>query len=164
MIENAHKIAEDNPAIRAKFQEQILEHWQQIQQNRRYPLKRDFRPQMFPRYLPQLAIVEVEDSEHFTDRLTGTTVSEVLRLSAGRERLVAPSDENISNVVRSMLGKTSEEEQPMYFEGTFEPEESTAFDFTALVLPFSVDDPEDEMETLLLAFDFSRGQSLGALS
>lgn len=164
MIENAHKIVEEKPPLRAEFQEEILEHWRQIQQDKRYPSKRDFRPQNFPKFLPQLAIVSVEDSEHFTDRLTGTTVSEVLRLSAGREQLVAPSDENISDVVRSMLGQTSTNEQPMYFEGKFTPETSQSIGFSALVLPFSLDSDGDAMEALLLAFDFSKNRPLAALS
>lgn len=164
MIENAHKIDEDEPEFQAEFQAQILEHWREIQQDKRYPSKKDFRPQNFPKHLPQLAIVSVEDSESFTDRLTGTTVSEVLRLSAGREQLAAPSDENISEVVRTMLGRTSSEEEPMYFEGTFTPETSQAIDFSALVLPFSFDAKGDDLDTLLLAFEFNKSRPLGALS
>jgi len=164
MIESAHKITNEKPAFKAEFQEKILEHWQQIQQDRRYPSRKDFRPQNFPKFLPQLAIVSVDDSEKFTDRLTGTTVSEVLRLSAGQEQLVAPSDENISEVVRSMLGQTSMHEQPMYFEGKFTPEANQSIDFSALVLPFSYDAKSDELDTLLLAFDFNKSRGLGALS
>ena len=108
--------------------------------------------------------MSVEDSEHFTDRLTGTTVSEVLRLSADREQLVAPSDENISNVVKSMLGQARSNEEPMYFEGNFTPETSQSIAFSALVLPFSYDAKGDDMDTLLLAFNFSDNKSLAALS
>jgi len=165
MIENAHKICDEKPIFQAEFQELILEHWQQIQQNRRYPSKKDFRPQNFPKYLPQLAIVSVEEcGEHFTDRLTGTTVSEVLRLSAGREQLAAPSDENIKDVVKSMLGQASDNEQPMYFEGKFKPQASQEVGFSALVLPFSFDSKGDELDTLLLAFNFNQNRPLSALS
>jgi len=164
MIENAHKINDEKPAFQAPFQDEILEHWQQIQKNRRYPSKRDFRPQNFPRHLPQLALVDIDDDEHFTDRLTGTTITEVLRLSAGREQLVAPSDENISDVVRSMLDQTTTHEQPMYFEGKLTPETSQTIDFSALILPFSYDTESEEMATLLLAFSFSGSVVLGALS
>jgi len=164
MIESVHKINDKKPPFQAPFQEEILEHWQEIQQDRRYPSKRDFRPQNFPRFLPQLALVDIGDKEHFTDRLTGTTVSEVLRLSAGREQLVAPSDENISEVVQSMLDQATNHEQPMYFEGKFTPETSQSIDFSALILPFSYDTESEDMDTLLLAFNFSGGVILGALS
>lgn len=164
MIESAHKINDAKPVFQASFQHEILEHWQQIQRDRRYPAKRDFRPQNFPRHLPQLALVDVDGDEHFTDRLTGTTIAEVLRLSAGREQLVAPSDENISDVVQSMLDQTTTHEQPMYFEGKFTPETSQAIDFSALILPFSCDTESQKMATLLLAFSFSASVVLGALS
>lgn len=163
MIENAHKINDKKPAFQAPFQEEILEHWQQIQQDRRYPSKRDFRPQNFPRVLPQLALVDIDDDEHFTDRLTGTTIAEVLRLSAGREQLVTPSDENISLVVRSMLDQTTTNAQPMYFEGKFTPDTTQSIDFSALILPFSYDTESEEMDTLLLAFNFSGSVVLDAL-
>jgi len=164
MIKRSHRLDEETPAFQAEFQVEILEHWQEIQQDRRYPSKQDFRPQNFPKYLPQLAIVSVDESENFTDRLTGTTVSEVLKLSAGREQLVAPSEEKISDVVQHMLGQATNSAQPMYFEGDFTPETSVSIEFSALVLPFSYDSGTDNMDTLLLAFNFSGNHDLLALS
>lgn len=164
MIETAQKIDENDLHFQAEFQQKILEHWRDIQQNKRYPSKKDFRPQNFPKYLPQLAIVSVEDSENYTDRLTGTTVSEVLRVSAGREQIVAPSDKKLSDVVRAMLGQASKEEKPMYFQGNFAPNTNQDTAFSALVLPFSYDAQGDELDSLLLAFDFKNPKPLNALS
>jgi hypothetical protein len=163
MIKVAHKIADCKPVFQAKFQEHILEHWQQIQQGKRYPTKSDFRPQNFPKYLSQLAIVAVDDNEQYTDRLTGTTVSEVLRLSTGQQQLAARSDQNIHAVVKTMLGQTCCSQEPMYFEGNFVPEASQPIRFSALVLPFSLDEKGDDIDALLLAFDFIGMKPVGAL-
>jgi len=164
MIKSAEKINGTTPEFQASFQGRLFEHWKQIQQGSRYPSKRDFRPQMFPKYLPQIAIVSVEDQEHFKDRLTGSTVSEVLRLNASQENLAHPSDERISEVVRSMLGQTSAEDSPMYFRGTFEPETHAAIDFSALILPFRQEEARDHADLLLLAFDFGLSRSQGSVS
>lgn len=119
-------------------------------------MKRDFRPQMFPKYLPQLAIVSVEGEQGFTERLTGSTVSEVLRLNTGDAPFVAPSDKNISKVVHNILGKANKAKGPMYFEGILEPQTSISVNFSALVLPFSYEAEADRMDSLLLAFEFNR--------
>ena len=163
MFDNVYTIGEEKPEFQADYQSQILEHWQQIQCDKRYPSKEDFRPQQFPKHLPKIAIVSVEDAESFSGRLTGETVSEVLRLEPGREKLVAAADENISLVVRAMLARASENERPTYFKGKFRPELYSAIGFSALVLPFSYEDQGDQMDALLLAFDFDEQLPIGII-
>jgi len=168
MLENSTKIDKEKPEFLAKFQAQILEHWHQIAHNKRFPNKQDFRPQNFPRYLPQLAIVSVEGDNNFTDRLTGNTVSEVLLHSKGRSTLMNEAADHASCVVHNMLGQTSRSEKPMYFEGKFLPSQNDPFstthtvEFSALVLPFSQNSEGENIDSLLLAFDFSKRAQLEA--
>ena len=156
MIVDAYNIADDQPAFEASFQEQMLSHWRQIQNNRRFPDKRKFRPQNFPKFLPQLAMVSMDHDKKFDDRLTGETVSEVLRLEESGSKLVRPADAGIRAIVETMLEDATRADGPLYFKGSFKLSESSSVDFTALILPFSHDDMEDEMDTLMLAFNFSR--------
>ncbi len=154
----------ENPAFQAEFQEHILEHWQQIQQDKRFPSKRDFRPQNFPKYLPQLAIVAVDENETYADRLTGTAVSEILKLADGEEQLVAPSNENVRKVIKNILDQAKNSDHPVYFEGKFTLESNRPIGFSVLVLPFSLDEPHEKIDSLLLAFNFSKAVMHGALS
>ncbi len=160
MIEDATKIEGDLPVEPGAFQAEILDHWREIQHGRRYPDKREFRPQKFPRFLPQLAIVSVNGEDDYDDRLTGATVLEVLRLSKSHDRLVDPADGNVRELVRNMLSSTAKADAPMYFKGQFQPEETRPIDFTALVLPFSHNGDADVLDTMMLAFDFSKRQSI----
>lgn len=160
MIENADQIGESLPAFEAKFQQELLEHWREIQHNRRYPDKREFRPQKFPKFLPQLAIVSVNGDHDYDDRLTGATVSEVLRLSGHHDRLVAPADASVRKIVHNMLDYASKADGPIYFKGQFHPKESARISFTALVLPFSHNGDEDVLDTLMLAFEFNRERQI----
>lgn len=170
MLENAQKISEEKPEFLAKFQEKILEHWHQIAKDKCYPSKQDFRPQNFPKYLPQLAIVSVDGDNNFAARLTGNTVSEVLLHSTGRSTLVNEAADHASCVVRNMLGQTNRSQKPMYFEGKFlrnqdDPSCTThTVEFSALVLPFSQNSKSKNIDSLLLAFDFSKRAQLEASS
>lgn len=160
MIEDATKIEDELPVEPGAFQAEILDHWREIQQGRRYPDKREFRPQKFPRFLPQLAIVSVNGENDYDDRLTGATVLEVLQINKTQGRFVDPSDGNIRELVRDMLSSTAKADAPMYFKGQFRPEETRPIDFTALVLPFSHNGDADVLDTMMVAFDFSKRQSI----
>lgn len=151
MIVNADKIGNGQSALKTKFQRELLEHWREIQENRQFPEKRHFRPQKFPKFLPQLAIVSIEGDADFGERLTGTTVSEILN----DDHLVAPDNPGVQRIVREMLVKAQQAQAPIYFKGTLQPEESRYIPFTALILPFSHTSDEDTLDTLMLAFDFS---------
>ncbi|MFC4346936.1 PAS domain-containing protein [Kordiimonas lipolytica] len=160
MIENADNIGESQTAFDARFQQDLLDHWREIQHNRKYPDKREFRPQKFPKFLPQLAIVSINGTEKFDDRLTGATVSEVLRLKGNHDRLVSPPDGAVKSIIHNMLSQASKAKGPVYFRGNFQPADSPTIPFTALVLPFSHNGDEDVLDTLMLAFDFSKKQKL----
>ncbi|TNE63068.1 MAG: PAS domain-containing protein [Alphaproteobacteria bacterium] len=164
MIQDALQIGDDRPALQAPFQEQILDHWHQIRKGRHFPDKRDFRPQKFPKFLPQLAIVSVAEGSAYEDRLTGTTVSEVLRLGSGARRLVAPADLQVRETVALILDTASRADRPMYFRGIFTPARDAAIDFTVLVLPFSHNGDADVLDTLLLAFDFGRSPFIASFA
>ncbi|WP_262691363.1 PAS domain-containing protein [Kordiimonas aestuarii] len=156
MIETSFKI-EDNLALQnGAFHKDIFNHWREILHGRRYPNQREFRPQKFPKYLPQIAIVSVSGVDEYDDRLTGDTVLEVLRLRQNHDRLVEPHDENVREVVRAMLNESALAGTPMYFKGKFQPDGAKPIDFTALVLPFSHNDETDILDTMMLAFDFSK--------
>ncbi len=155
MIQNTQPLGTDQTVIETKFQRDLLEHWRSIQMDRRYPEKKAFRPQKFPKFLPQLAIVSIK-AGHFDDRLTGATVSEVLRLSDSHNTLVSPRDENIRSVMTGILVDAVKATGPVYFKGELTPTGSSPIDFTALVLPFSQRAFDEEPDTLMLAFDFSR--------
>jgi len=154
MFDYVHKIDESMPEFRSGYQAGVLDHWHQILHGKRYPAKKDFRPQNFPQYLPQIAIISVDDTGICSDRLTGETITEILHLGPGREKLVGSTDKNISLVVRSMLDQTSLNEKPTYFTGEFKPEAYFSVGFSALVLPFCYDEHGENMDALLLAFDF----------
>lgn len=156
MIENAHKVSIDGPEFRAQFQQEILEHWQEIKGSNRFPQRRDFRPQKFPKFLGQLAIVNVKEGATFADRLTGGTVCEVLRLSDGSEKLTAPSDQKIAATIQRMLAEAFKAEEPMYYTGRFTPDTRPPIDFSTLVIPFVEKDGTEIPESLLLAFDFTK--------
>lgn len=160
MIENADKICAANPAPGVKFQQELLAHWRDIQQNRRFPDKRKFRPQKFPKFLPQLAIVSVNADQKFEDRLTGATVAETLRLKGQHDRLVAPIDVPTRAVMQDILGRGAKADGPIYIRGKFKQENSCGISFSALVLPFSHNSDEDILDTLMLAFDFSRDRHI----
>ncbi|NVJ97655.1 MAG: PAS domain-containing protein [Alphaproteobacteria bacterium] len=156
MIENADKIGTEGAVKGSRFQQDLLDHWRDIQQSRRFPDKRAFRPQKFPKFLPQLAIVSVNDHKEFDDRLTGAAVSEVLKLNSQDDRLVAAPDTSIRTLMLDILGRAIDAREPIYFKGRFRPDASSAIPFTALVLPFSHNGDEDILDTLMLAFDFSK--------
>ena len=160
MIEYATKIDSEFSLRPGAFQAEIYEHWCQIKHDRHYPDKREFRPQKFPRFLPQMAIVSVAGSEDFGDRLTGATILEVLKLKKSSDRLVDPADANVRSVVRTMLREAAKATAPMYFKGQFNPLDATPIDFTALVLPFSHNGEQDILDTLMLAFDFTKHRSI----
>ncbi|SDD55623.1 PAS domain-containing protein [Kordiimonas lacus] len=160
MIENADSIGNDQPALEARFQQDLLNHWREIQHNRKYPDKREFRPQKFPKFLPQLAIVSIAGSNDYDDRLTGATVSEVLKLQGTHDRLVSPPDAAVKQIIHDMLNRASKANGPIYFKGNFQPAESASIPFTALVLPFSHNGDADVLDTLMLAFDFSKTRKL----
>lgn len=155
MIQNAQSLGTDQTVVETRFQRELLEHWRSIQLDRRFPDKKSFRPQKFPRFLPQLAIVSINGGR-FDDRLTGETVSEVLRLSETDDTLVAPRDEGVRRVIAHILGDAVKATGPIYFKGELTPNGSNTVDFTALVLPFSKEARDEEPDTLMLAFDFSR--------
>jgi len=154
MFETVQKIENTKPEFCSDYQSEILEHWEHIQNNKRYPHKEDFRPQKFPKYLAKIAIVSVNRPDTFSGRLTGETVSDILRLEPGSEKLLASPDKNIKMVVRSMLDQTKLNGKPTYFEGKFLPEYYTPINFSALVLPFCYEEHGENMDTLLLAFEF----------
>lgn len=158
MIQNTQSLGTDQTVVETKFQRDLLEHWHSIQTDRKYPDKKAFRPQKFPKFLPQLAIVSIEGG-HFDDRLTGATVSEVLRLSGSSDTLVAPRDENIRTVMTNILVDAFKATGPIYFKGELTPTGRSPVDFTALVLPFSKLALDEVPDTLMLAFDFSRRTS-----
>ncbi len=160
MIENADDIGKEPPAFEARFQQDLLNHWREIQHNRKYPDKREFRPQKFPKFLPQLAIVSINETNDYDDRLTGATVSEVLKLDRNQARLVSPPDGAVKTIIHDMLDRAAKANGPIYFKGNFQPAESASIPFTALVLPFSHNGDADVLDTLMLAFDFSKKRKL----
>jgi|GEM_PF-1431297 len=160
MIENADNIDKEPPAFEARFQQDLLNHWREIQHNRKFPDKREFRPQKFPKFLPQLAIVSICGSNDYDDRLTGATVSEVLKLDRSHGRLVSPPDGAVKTIIHDMLDRAAKANGPIYFKGNFQPAESASIPFTVLVLPFSHNGDADVLDTLMLAFDFSKRRKL----
>ena len=155
MIENIHRIGPDCPTFQAGFQSQILNHWKEIQSEDSFPLKRKFRPQKFTSVLSQLAIVGIDSEERFFDRLTGGTISEILKLPNAGNALTSPPDENIHTLMQLMLKEARNISEPIYFTGRFSPNGRPAIDFSILILPFA-DNDDNKLDQLLLAFDFSQ--------
>ncbi|WP_417450263.1 PAS domain-containing protein [Kordiimonas sp.] len=156
MIDISFKIGDTLAPHGGEFQKNIFEHWQQIQRSTAYPIQRDFRPQKFAKYLSQIAVVSVNRKGEYADRLTGDTISEVLQLGPHKGRLVEPQDVNIRDVMHTMLNETILADAPMYYKGSFIPTDHRRIDFTALVLPFSYDAAAGQLDTMMLAFDFSK--------
>lgn len=164
MITNAHKISHESPEFRAAFQLDVLQHWHDIKGEKFLPNKRDFRPQNFPKYLGQLAIISVDDDGSFFDRLTGGTICDVLKLAEGTAKLLSSADPNVRDTVCDMLKQTQAHAGPMYFTGQLAPANRPHADFTSLVVPFS--ENEGMLTSFILAFDFTRhaGTNLFAIS
>ncbi|MCJ9430247.1 PAS domain-containing protein [Kordiimonas marina] len=156
MNDSSHTTDNNRPAFRAPFQADMLDHWHQIRNGQRFPRKRDFRPQMFPKFLPQLAIVSVTEKSRFQDRLIGTTICEVLKLTSPDDRLIPFRDAKINQTLTAILEASTEHCEPLYFEGQFMPDDARPIPFSALVLPFSQEGEPDSLSSLLLAFDFVR--------
>jgi hypothetical protein len=160
MIDTSFKIEDRLSLQKSTFQVEVFDHWREIRGDRIFPDKRDFRPQKFPKFLSQIAMVAVLDGKSYEDRLTGDMIIEVLRLRQNHDRLVAPTDPAIRNVVHSMLDAASLALAPMYFKGRFLPQNANPTDFSALVLPFSHNGMADLLDTVMLAFDFSKHSAI----
>lgn len=159
MIQNTHRISFDSPELRAHFQQEILDHWREIKGNKKIPSKREFRPQNFPRFLAQLAIVSVDEHNAFSDRLTGGIVCDVLKLSDGSAKLVAVPDRKIRESIDYMLLEAKTEAEPMYYTGRFHPPLRPPVDFSVLIIPFTEREDINQPSALLLAFDFTKHTS-----
>ena len=116
MISNCYTYEAIANAVEAKFQHRILLHWEDIRKGRLFPSKQDFRPQDFSRYLPQLAIITF-DSNDFFDRLTGSTVTEMLEYAMGPQYQEDARLGHSSQAVRDILETCREKAQPLYFTG-----------------------------------------------
>lgn len=159
MIETSFKIRDRLNLHKATFQADIFDHWREIRGSGTFPDKRDFRPQRFPKFLPQIAIIAITD-HGFEDRLTGDMVIEVLRLRQNHDPLAAPSDPAVRDTVLGILNAAVQARSPMYFKGRFLLANANPVDFSALALPFSHSDTPDRLDTVMLAFDFSKHNAL----
>ena len=142
--------------FRGVFQAKLLEHWHSIKQDQPFPLKRSFRPQNFPSFLGQFAFVTVEKDKTFTDTLTGSVIIEALQLSEDTQKLTDPADQTIKRTLHKMLVETATAAEPMFFTGKLTPQGLHPVNFSTLILPFSNTDPTEKLESLLLAFDFTK--------
>tara|TARA_R110002096_G_scaffold330042_1_gene524135 strand:+ start:1406 stop:1912 length:507 start_codon:yes stop_codon:yes gene_type:complete len=156
MIQNVHKISVDSPELRAHFQQEILDHWRDLKGDKKIPCKQGFRPQKFPRFLAQLAIISVNEHGSFSDRLTGGTICDVLKLSSGLKKLTEVPDLKIRESIDHMLREAKDEAEPMYYTGRFLPPARPPVDFSVLIIPFSKFEGADQPCSLLLAFDFTK--------
>ncbi|WP_025896042.1 PAS domain-containing protein [Kordiimonas gwangyangensis] len=57
MIELSFKIEDRQTLQKASFLADIFGHWYEIREDRHFPDKRNFRPQKFAKFLPQIAMV-----------------------------------------------------------------------------------------------------------
>lgn len=156
MIKNAYKISVDAPEFRAAFQQEVLDHWQTIAKGQQFPCKKEFRPQLFPHFLGQFAIISVSENHEFSDRLTGGIVCDVLKLPDGPKKLMAPPDTNVRETLFRMFREMAETAEPMYYTGRFTPNTRPPIEFSALALPFAEKAPCDKLESILFAFDFTK--------
>ena len=156
MIELSFKIEDRQTLQKASFLADIFGHWCEIREDRRFPDKRNFRPQKFPKFLPQIAMVTRTADGTYEDRLTGDMVVEVLRLRQSHSSLTQATDSYVRDIVHGMLDATAHADAPMYFKGKFRPEHISPIDFTSLVLPFSYSGAAEVLDTIMLAFDFSK--------
>lgn len=147
------------------FQGRLLQHWVDIRGNRTFPLKKDFRPQLFPNFLPQFAIIKLASSiEKYESRLLGTAVMEILGISSSKDHILATQNPYLSDILKEMLEKAVNAGKPSLYRMTHNYDQRLSrFDFTTLTLPFSVSPKEDGPEILILAFDFSESRDVQQL-
>lgn len=156
MIQNAHKISVDSPEFRASFQQEIFDHWLELKGDLTFPNKKGFRPQKFPHFLGQIAIVSVDDNGVFSDRLTGGIICEVLKLSDGPEKLTSVPDARIRETINKIIHESYIAAEPMYYTGRLHPPIRPPVDFSVLIVPFAEDTGAEGPTSLLFAFDFTK--------
>ncbi len=149
----------------APFQERVLAHWLEISRERQYPLKKHFRPQLFPNFLPQFSIIQLGDSiEKHQTRLMGTAVMEVLGITNSKNHILATQNPYLSDILKQMLENAVISSKPGFYRMTHDFDQRlTTFDFTALSLPFSLKEEDDRCEIIILAFDFSESNDIRRL-
>jgi hypothetical protein len=148
--------------LSAPFQGRALSHWLNISDGRNYPLKKRFRPQLFPNFLPQFAVIKLgENFEKHETRLMGTAVMEILGISHSKNHILATQNPYLSNILKEMLQDTIKNAQPCYYRMTHDFDRRlTAFNFTALALPFSLTEDNDTFDIIVIAFDFSESMDI----
>lgn len=160
MIDTSFKIVDRLVLQQATFLTEVFDHWREIRADARFPDKRAFRPQKFPKFLSHIAMVAVVQSEgqppSYEDRLTGDMIIDVLRLRQNNDRLASARDLGVRDVVHGMLDATLRAGTAMYFRGQLQPERANPVDFSALLLPFCQSETAGGLDTILLAFDFSK--------
>ncbi|UTW54236.1 PAS domain-containing protein [Kordiimonas sp. SCSIO 12610] len=152
-------------AFCAPFQSRALHHWLDISDGRKFPLKRNFRPQLFSNFLPQFAIIALGESlEKHQTRLMGTAVMEVLGIANSNNHLLATQNPYLSDILKKMLEDVATTTKPSFYRMTHDFDQRlSTFNFTALSLPFSASEDNDTFDMFILAFDFSESNDIKRL-
>ncbi|WCL53133.1 PAS domain-containing protein [Gimibacter soli] len=156
MITAATILGHDANSLTAAFQDNLLTHWNEIRNGHRFPLRRAFRPQTASRHLPRVAMVSIDADKAFHTRVVGSDIVERLHLDTSTDPLIEANDPHTRDLLIQLLGTARDAAMPVYLEGVFSPAAFHSIAFTALVLPFSMNDSGESLDVLMLAFDFSR--------
>ncbi len=155
MITEYFKKHDMKDAIKVPFQKNILAHWEDILAEKQCPSRRDFRPQNFTKYLPQIAIVGFND-EQFSPRLTGSAISNMQNHILGTSRFEGDNLRCSNHIIKNILTTCKAIAEPLYFEGQLSNNSAKQLGFSVLALPFSKAPDVNIFDTIILAFNFQK--------
>ncbi|WP_191252756.1 PAS domain-containing protein [Kordiimonas sediminis] len=162
MIDHIENLQTSTADLTASFHRSLYSHWVQIADDNKFPDKKDFRPQLFSSFLPQVALITI-DKNGYRDRLTGSAILERFRLSNQPNALSDSPDQAIRGIIRQIVDASLQTQAPLFMRGSVISDKLLPVAFTLVCLPLTVDGT-DSLDTLLLAFEFPKQNSFDAFA
>lgn len=165
MFEAINISSQQSDHFSSPFQARLVDHWLTIKGAKNLPLKREFRPQLFPNFLSQFAMISLGKSvEQHQTRIIGAAVAEVLALSSAKAHILATRNPFLSQSLERMLDAAVALPHPSYYRMTLNHDSRlNAFDFTVIALPFRSKAESASHDIMLLGFDFSGSKEVNML-
>lgn len=152
--------------VKDNFHRQALAHWVQLTEKTSIPDIRHFRPQLFSRNMPRLAILEKRpESARYQLTLIGSRVAESFHFSSEKTYLDDLKDIEIQKALTDLANTAIDKPMPTVINKSVLPESFPAVHFSVLCMPFehqSLHDKEahkdssEPSQMIVCAFSFSK--------